>query len=460
MNCKDRLMNKITKLLLLSALTATTLVTSVQAQVIERRMHHWQPVEVCPPAEQDYCPPVPGDYCPPSMLPGMELGPTQGDLYPEKLIDPNQFLPTQPVPEFPSPAVGNNIGAVAAAQANQQNDTFAARSNFAGETSGVGVRDMTIGDFFGASSFLSGPSYGPVLATSPIMGGDRRFKVSDFLSPLPSNRVYFSYHNFGKAVTDINGNQLDVTRYTFGFERMYLNDNASIEVRLPIAAGLDSQQRQSNLVNSGTQLGNLSLTSKYLLMRNETCSFSTGIGSILPTAEDAEIFFGSASSPSVVIKNNAYHIIPYFALHFTPNQRTWTTLSSQTDFAVRGNRVDSAGGPSQKYNEQNLTALDLSMGRWFLQSDAVSNALIRGVAGIFELHYTTTINDSDSVQAGGPSDVLNNPFNRLDVLNATVGMRVQVGRKGFATFGYVAPLRSAEESPFNGEFNMNFTRTY
>ncbi len=78
-----------------------------------------------------------------------------------------------------------------------------------------------IGDFFGNGIFVS-PNDGPYGSGSlPIAGGDRRYKVSDNLSPIPTDRVYFNFHQFNNAVTDINDNSRDVTRYTFGVEKTF-----------------------------------------------------------------------------------------------------------------------------------------------------------------------------------------------------------------------------------------------
>jgi hypothetical protein len=356
----------------------------------------------------------------------------------------------------------NSNANLPAAAAQDAGEGFSLTSQFAGRGEASGVRDLTIGDFFsGGGAVVNGQGpVGPI--TIPIAGGDRRRKVSDHFSPLPTNRTFFSYHGFGDAVSDVNGNQTDVQRFTFGLERMFCDNNASFEVRIPFEHGVSSQQVQDFSTDSaatGTEFGNITLATKYLLLRERNHAVSAGVASILPTASDARM---ELESGTLDVHNDAFDIIPFLAYHLKPTQNTWATLTTQLDFNVRGNECFSNQGTdaeeSGRFNDQNLYSIDLSTGRWFWNDPSPSNRCLRGVAGIFELHYTTSINNTDEVDLGTAS--ISNPFNRIDILNSTVGFRFLLGQKTFATLGAVIPLRTGDDRPFESEFNFNLSRLY
>ena len=308
---------------------------------------------------------------------------------------------------------------------------------------------------------------------SPIAGGDRPYKVSDYFAATPVNRVYVSYHNFDDPVTDINGNVIDVHRYTMGIEKTFLQDAASFEVRVPFAHGLNRNQTGDGILGNlidGTEFGNITFVTKFLLTQRARTSWSTGVALTVPTADDASItspvFANPAGGPLVRIENEAYTLSPFMAWQVKPDADTWITYSTQMDFNLEGNSFISLPGSAQesaaKYNPQNLLSFDVSMGRWFYRDRSCSGRWLQGIAGIWELHYTTTVNDTDVVDAGFISnfDTFSNPFNRVDQLNTTAGLRIQTGNNTFITVSGVAPLREFEHRSFDAEFNMNVTRTY
>ncbi len=372
----------------------------------------------------------------------------------------------QPVPGTGAEAAGSTAGL--APDMLQANDSF---SQTAGMSVGreASFSDVsTIGDFFGSSSFITGPSWGGQQIILPTAGGDRRYKLSENNSPVPMDRVFFTYNAFADAVSDVNGNQLDVNRYLFGAEKTFANGLMSVTARIPIANGVDSQQFQDGgTLFQANEFGNLSLTGKALLYQDCRHAVSTGLGVIFPTAAASELTTGSTR---VEFENTAYHLQPFFAVQCTPNRGCWATFYSQMDFAAAGNAVTSSTAGqtdvTQIYNDQNLWFIDMSVGKWFYRNSCCS-AKLRGIAGIFEMHYTTTLNDTDAVLAGnaafGPvnsgfTDTISNPFNRLDVLNATMGLRFQLGEKTLLTLGGVAPLRGLEEGLFDGEFVLQLSR--
>ena len=53
------------------------------------------------------------------------------------------------------------------------------------------------------------------LSSIPIAGGDRRFKVSENMSPLPRDRVYYAFNGFQQGARTIDEREIDVNRHTW-----------------------------------------------------------------------------------------------------------------------------------------------------------------------------------------------------------------------------------------------------
>ena len=113
--------------------------------------------------------------------------------------------------------------------------------------------------------------------------------------------------------------------------------------------------------------------------------------------------------------------------------------------------------------EQHLLIVDFSMGRW-LYHDVESDGL-QGIAALFELHYTTTIQNADVLGSGRDSLLggmeLGNLYNRLDVLNLTAGLQFQLTPLANLRVGGVVPLRSPiSDRQFDSEIQVSFNRFF
>jgi len=105
-----------------------------------------------------------------------------------------------------------------------------------------------------------------------------------------------------------------------------------------------------------------------------------------------------------------------------------------------------------RLHEQSLLYLDASIGRWIYRNPCAT--CITGIAPTVELHYTTTMEDTATV--GGFS----NPFNRMDVLDLTAGVHVQLGARNMLSVAGVAPLRQDEEKLFDAEIQLQYNRYF
>jgi hypothetical protein len=385
-----------------------------------------------PPATPDciyYPPPCDGQYPLGAMpVPGVEGLPgewPQGQTPPDLGAPSTSPEGTSPAPTAPGSGSADaglpgGLGAVAAS-----------------ESPGVHM----IGDFFGSGYFLGGTDG---FATVPGAGGDRRFKATDNLSPLPQDRVFFNYHHFHNAVSDIDAVNRSVDRFTFGYEKTCLDQTVSFEVRVPFASGLDSAQSFGSEDTVATEFGNIALTVKALLWQHNSLSFASGLATVLPVAEDASV---EGDGTFTLLENNAVHLQPYVGVSYAnPCRRLFSTAYLAVDFDANGNALSTGSAspgfapiltPLGDVRDQTLLFVDWQLGYWLYQ-DYGHIGYLNGIAPVIELHYSQAL--EDPVDLG----VYTNPFGRADLLNLTAGLVFDFRRAATVTVYGAAPLRREE----------------
>ncbi|MEW4454382.1 hypothetical protein AB1L30_17035 [Bremerella sp. JC817] len=397
------------------------------------------------------CPPVPCQPGTGQAMPGQPTPSTSpmGEVpMTDDLMQPADDLPAMPLPST----------------------TFATSAQFASANENIGFRDATIGDFFGSTALIAGPSYGNTNINNgfnvPIAGGDRRFKIAENVSPIPVNRWFVNYNHFSQPVRNIDLAGQDVNRVTLGLEKTFLEGSSSIEVRMPLVGGLDNVQ---DVNGSGSQtdveFGNMSLVFKsILLQQGNDSALSAGLTVSLPTGPDARLTNSSLGSTICYVQNQSVHLLPFVAYYRRHTDRTWSTAIAQLDFDLNGDTFSRGDGGNRfaisRYQQQNFLYLDYTLGHWFYQSQHCGHWIQRA-AVIGELHYSTTLNDTDLAAAGPSSgDIVTNPYNRLDVLNATAGLRFQLGQDYILTAAAVAPLKDGPDKLFDSEFAILLTKMF
>jgi hypothetical protein len=376
----------------------------------------------------------------------------------------------------PGGALPGEIGPGAAAP-----PTNALAGNFGAAAGPGSTAPNMIGDSFinGGSMLLRGFNGGEQFvvissANVPIGGGDRGFKISENDSPIPRNRVFFDYNHFQNAIEDANFNSRNLDRYSFGIEKTFFCGNCSVELRVPVLGGLDATQSlQPGSDIMGTELGNIPLVFKSILRRWDRAVLAGGFDVTFPTAGEAKLL-DSNGNEQIIVSNDAFHISPYLGYLWEPNPCWFIQGFAQVDFNANGNavftrQVPVVTGPttmvkSGTYNDQNLLFMDLSVGRWVYRNPCAK--VLRGIAPAVELHYTTTLQDTDVVngqylQSGrNPNQQVLNPLNRVDLLNLTAGLHFQFGGNSLLTVAAAAPLRINDDAEFDAELQVHFTRYF
>lgn len=300
-----------------------------------------------------------------------------------------------------------------------------------------------------------------------VAADDRRAKISEDSSPIPTDRVFFDFNHFNSAELTIDGHIIDMDRTTFGLEKTFFGGSCSIEVRLPIITGVRANESEPVAVdgNEGTALGNVSITSKWLFAKSATWGSSVGLTVDVPTAPD--VSDSLAQFETTTIKNDSVHLEPFVGLLLAPNSRLFSISYLQVDADTNGSPVTSQyfGGPiynDGRFYDSTLMHVDISVGYWLYDRRIESlntlghGSLIGGIAPIVEFHYTTAL-ESLSHHAS----TLSGEYAGEDILDVTGGLDFQLAPLSNLTVAGCIPLRtSPRDRAFDSEAIVQFNQHF
>jgi len=325
--------------------------------------------------------------------------------------------------------------------------------------------DGSIGGF-GGMKFTSS-SLGISEASVGLAGGSRRFKIAEDESPIPTDRVIFDYNHFQNPLVDINGTTRNLDRFTFGLEKTFGDGLWSLEFRVPFATDYNSTQSTVGGPLSATEFGDMALVARRALISREHFVLAAGLGMVFPTGPDWKIT--DATGTVVNVWNEAVHLDPFVGAAWCPGDRLFFLFFAQLDFDTHGDTVlaRSMGGTLDKvdvFHEQNLVMLDFNMGYWLYRNPCACR--LTGIAPIVEVHYTSTLQDMDSVTVAYPYPY---PFTigpptgttgRRDILDLTAGIHFQIGSCSTFRVAAVVPLTTGENREFDCEVLAQFNRWF
>jgi hypothetical protein len=139
-------------------------------------------------------------------------------------------------------------------------------------------------------------------------------------------------------------------------------------------------------------------------------------------------------------------------------------LFGELDFAATGNNVLATDpytaqlARAGRYNDQTLGLLDLKIGYWLYENPDAR--WVKAIVPTCEIHYTTTLQNTDVVGTGFPGGGVLNPFNRMDIVDVTAGFHILLGEKAVLTIAGAAPLRTVDNRVFDAEALVQFDRRY
>jgi len=317
-----------------------------------------------------------------------------------------------------------------------------------------------IGDT-GAGSCVSFGNLISVALGHPTLGCSR-LNIAEGNTPLPTDRVYFSYRHFDNATPTrvfANFEDFDVDRFTLGGERTFFNGMLSAEIRLPIENRLSSEIGTNiaqfdppflpgavlgnNPITSDrrTELANISLVFKALLIERTDYAISAGLGVTLPTARDViydaimetfvqrDVLSLDYVALTTIAANETVYLAPFLSWIWKPTPKFFHQGFLQVEVAANNSpfsavaagqvTVDLNGddffdpfdptdgtisyntpsnplagfGPGLGITElQPQTLMRLNLGFGYVLAENPHADWIQKLTALFEVHYTTTLN--------------------------------------------------------------------
>jgi hypothetical protein len=301
--------------------------------------------------------------------------------------------PTQPGAPTAPPSTTQQPTDQTAQPAVQPPDSLAqaAQTPEAGPGEGGSFNPQMFGDLFGpvGTKVITTPQGVTRTVRVPITSGGA-YKISENESPRPVDRIFFTYNYYNGVFDSLNPGlpSTNLHREVLGFEKTFLDGNASIGLRLPWLQLTGSSEIEDSNV------GDLTVVTKYAWINDRYTGnvFSTGFCITVPTGEDFVDFTG----------------IPIHSTLLQP----WAgfIVSASEDWYVLG--FSAVIIPT---NDEDVTLLtnDIGLGYWLRRNDQCS--LINSISPTVELHVTTPLDHrgTDSV-----------PLGFADIVNLTYGLHV------------------------------------
>ena len=252
-------------------------------------------------------------------------------------------------------------------------------------------------------------------------------KISDNQSPIPQDRVFYSFNYFDNLNASVNSHvqspvqNLQVYHQLFGIEKTFLDGRASIGFRVPLnTISLHSAANVPGLGGTSTAPGDLSVFLKYILYQRQNFLISSGLQVTAPTGPGA---FGG----------NKYY--SYF--RDTQIQPFVGYLFTRDRFYLQG--FTSINVPT---TSQDVTLLfnDVSIGYYAYRSTDPGK-FVTAIVPTAEAHLTTPLNH----RGFSATDLASTP----DILDMTFGTNLELRRRAILSAAYVTPVTGPK--PFNAE---------
>ncbi len=259
----------------------------------------------------------------------------------------------------------------------------------------------------------------------------RGFKIADNQSPVPLDRVFFSFNFFD----DVNKRLLEffeapiqgvqVYRYVFGFEKTFNDGFGSFGLRLPLN-NVYAEARGDIITPEGssTSLGDLTIFAKHILVQNPNNGSLLSVGMAITPPTGPRAFAGA---PFLRPNFNTTTIQPFLG-YFLNFGRLYLHGFSALDVPSDSRDV------TMIYN-------DLGLG-YFLYSDSRPGRILTAIVPTVEVHVNTPLTHRDAFD-------LFDPAGTPDVVNITSGVNVGLFNNAVMTFGMVTPVTGPR--PFDYE---------
>jgi hypothetical protein len=263
----------------------------------------------------------------------------------------------------------------------------------------------------------------PFTSLSNIMGGFAAYsaKIADNSSPRPLDRVYAGYNYYN----NIGGQGISANVETIGFEKTFLDGNASFGMRLPF-------MQLTGAGNNLSSVGDLTISVKYAFINDPTTGnvLSGGLAITFPTGPCITTTGGSSINPTFFQPFAGY-------------------LVNSGDAFVHG--FSSIIVPTDS-RDVTLWFNDIGVGYWLYRDDTQSR-LVRAIVPTFEVHINTPLTHRYPGAATDPNSVI-----FADDVNLTMGATFFL--RGNSSLGAAFAMPVTGPRPYTGEAIVQFNYRY
>jgi len=287
------------------------------------------------------------------------------------------------------------------------------------------VRIIPIGDGQTRRVVVTVPVFGNVPvpnvreALVPVPGRYSGITITDNDSPRPTDRLYFNYGYYDGIGSQMNPGIGNITqnRPMIGFEKTFLDGNASVGMRLPFI------QLNGPPGASADSVGDLSILTKYAFVNDPNGNVaSTGLIVTVPTAPRGGLLCDGTPIPHSVLFQPWAGFVQVFDRAYVQGITALIVPTDPRDITVFAN--------------------SLGVGYWLYRADG--DRMLTGIIPVAEVHVRTPLNHRD------PNGVV---FLQ-DQVNLTGGLHLRFPR---ATPGGAICVPTIAPRPWNVEAIANFT---
>jgi hypothetical protein len=285
------------------------------------------------------------------------------------------------------------------------------------------------------------PGFPPLPGSRPFspiaVPSVRTFEISENESPRPQDRIYFGFNYFDNVNKSVDErlqsdlHRLRVYRETFGFEKTFLDQNASIGMRLPLNT-LTSESDIPGLGTDDTSLGDLSIILKYAFWQDRSSGslLSGGMAITVPTGP--ETFAGSHA----IVNIHETILQPYVGYYLALGNgyfHGFSAIDVPTD-------------------ERDVTLLhnDIGVG-YFLYRSPSACRLLTAVIPTFEAHVNDPLNHRGAFNFADPAGT-------ADWVDLTSGVTFEFRRRATLAVALVTPVTGPKPFDFEvlAQLNVRF----
>ena len=327
---------------------------------------------------------------------------------------------------------------------------------------GTGTVALAVPGFKGDQVPIVAIAFGPPQSpngqprASVVAPPARSYKMSDDQSPRPQDRAFLDfnyYDNVGAAISRRLGiplHDVAVYRETFGFEKTFLDNNASLGLRLPLNT-LSASSDSPGQGGTDTDVGDLTAILKYAFWRDPDS------GSLISAGLAVTADWLGSNTLWFRYREPVYSLAEYLHNIALPKARIAVEVSglvpATASFAgyiwmadhwfVHG--FTAVAVPT---GIKDVTSLYNSIGVGYIFSRACpQDRLLTSIAPTFEVHV------SDPLNHRGAFKVLD-PLGTPDVVDLTMATTFGLGQRSSLSVGIVTPVTGPK--PFDVEALVQF----